>query len=202
MWSGSDGSRSGSSDESGDEGGATSGPTVVDGILHVPDGTTTIPSSAFEDRTDFAKVVLPSSATAIGENAFRGCTSLVTLDLPDNTLTSIGASAFEGCTSLATLHLPDTLTFIGGFGFYGCTRLTTLDLPDTLTSIGNADDTPSCNSNGAPAQFWVRCPRGPSSYTSSGRVSNNFILLKYMCSYRQIGSRSVQFSSLAKRNHL
>ena len=61
MWSGSDGSRSGSSDKSGDEGGATWDPTVVDGILHVLDGTTSVPSSAFRDRTDFAKVVLPSS---------------------------------------------------------------------------------------------------------------------------------------------
>ena len=85
MWSNS-------SDEREDEGGEL---TVVDGILHVPVSTTSVPGGAFEDRTDLMHVVLPSSMTSIGHSAFSGCTSLVTLDLPD-TLTSIGEGAFEG----------------------------------------------------------------------------------------------------------
>ena len=128
MWSGS-------SDESGDEGEVPCGLTVVGGILHILEGTTTIPRRGFKGRTDLTEVDLPDTLTSIDSEAFYCCTSLATLDL-SNTLTTIGKSAFAGCTSLATLDLPDTLTSIGDRAFDGCTRLATLDLPDTLTSIG------------------------------------------------------------------
>lgn len=51
--------------------------------------------------------------TSIGEEAFRGCTGLTSIDLPDG-LTSIGEEAFTYCTSLTSIDLPDGLTSIGG----------------------------------------------------------------------------------------
>ena len=70
---------------------------------------------------------MPDTLTSIGYSAFRGCTSLTSLQgLPD-TLTSIGNFAFSGCTSLTSLQgLPDTLTSIGREAFKGCTSLTSL----------------------------------------------------------------------------
>ena len=72
--------------------------------------------------------------TSIGEEAFRGCTGLTSIDLPAG-LTSIGQEAFRGCTGLTSIDLPDSLTSIGQEAFYGCHNLTSIDLPDGLTSI-------------------------------------------------------------------
>ena len=47
--------------------------------------------------------------TAIGENAFRNCTYINELAIPD-TVTSIGDNAFQGCTSLKSVKLPKRIT--------------------------------------------------------------------------------------------
>lgn len=76
---------------------------------------------------DISEVALVcENAETIGNDAFRGCTSLTTVDLP--VATDIGGGAFYGCTSLATVALP-AATFIGYDAFYKCTSLTTIDLP-------------------------------------------------------------------------
>ena len=58
----------------------------------------------------------------IGDSAFRNCTSLTTINLPDS-LMSISGGAFQGCTSLTTISLPDSLTSISGNAFYACHSL-------------------------------------------------------------------------------
>ena len=73
--------------------------------------------------------------TSIGESAFENCSSLASINLPDN-LTSIVSGAFIGCSSLASINLPDNLTRINSFTFYKCNSLASINLPDNLTSIG------------------------------------------------------------------
>ena len=51
-------------------------------------------------------------------------------------VTSIGGSAFKGCTRLTSVTLPESLTTIGQFAFDGCRGLTSLTLPSNVTSIG------------------------------------------------------------------
>ena len=74
--------------------------------------------------------------TAIGQNAFKNCTSYTEINLP-KTLNTIAESAFEGCTGLTTLDLPDGVTYIYADAFKGCTSLTTVDIPESLESIGS-----------------------------------------------------------------
>ena len=50
--------------------------------------------------------------STICDDAFRDCTSLTTVAIPDST-TSIGSHAFDGCTSLTTVAIPDSVTAIG-----------------------------------------------------------------------------------------
>jgi hypothetical protein len=45
----------------------------------------------------------------IANNAFRGCTGLTTIEIPDS-VTSIGYSAFDGCTGLTSIEIPDSVT--------------------------------------------------------------------------------------------
>ena len=141
---------------------ATRGLLVRDGVLGTGPTDTPPPDDSFEKwaspHRELRVLVVPQRVTAIDANAFRGCSNLVTLHLPDglafigvrafmgcsglttlrlpNPLTTIGQWAFRGCSGLTTLTLSNTLTTIGGYAFNGCSGLTTLTLPNTLTTIG------------------------------------------------------------------
>ena len=82
------------------------------------------------------KVVIGEGVTSIGNNAFRDCTSLISITIPDS-VTSIGDEAFRACTSLTSITIPDSVTSIGDYAFRGCTSLTSITIPDSVTSIGN-----------------------------------------------------------------
>ena len=51
-------------------------------------------------------------------------------------MTSIGKDAFRGCTGLASVEIPNSVTSIGGYAFYGCTGLTSVTIGNSVTSIG------------------------------------------------------------------
>ena len=73
--------------------------------------------------------------TSIGDYAFRDCTSLKNVNIP-NSITNIGDHAFRDCTSLTSVTIPDSVTSIGDLAFYDCTSLTSIIIPDSVTSIG------------------------------------------------------------------
>ena len=75
--------------------------------------------------------------TSIGEYAFRNCSSLTSLTIP-NSVTSIGGAAFSGCSGLTSVTIPNSVTSIGGSAFYGCSGLTSLSVPNSVTSIGES----------------------------------------------------------------
>ena len=81
---------------------------------------TAIPKSAFQNMTSLENVVLPSSATAIGEQAFKGCEHLTSVNL--SKVEKIGTSTFEGCTKLGEVDLTQ-VTSLGASAFAGCTAL-------------------------------------------------------------------------------
>ena len=61
--------------------------------------------------------------TAIANSAFRGCSALTSIVIPDG-VTTIGDSAFEECTSLTSIVIPNGVTEIGDCTFWGCKNLT------------------------------------------------------------------------------
>ena len=100
------------------------------------DGTLGISESAFRNCSSLTSVTIPNSVTSIGNEAFFGCTSLTSITIP-NSVTSIGSSAFRGCSSLTSINIPNSVTSIDGAMFSGCTSLTSVTIPNSVTSIGN-----------------------------------------------------------------
>lgn len=76
--------------------------------------------------------------TTISNNAFRDCTSLINVTIP-NTVTSIGDYAFCFCTSLTNINIPDSVESIGYQALYGCSSLK-YNTYDNALYIGNSNN--------------------------------------------------------------
>ena len=96
---------------------------------------TKIGDSAFKGCTELTSITIPDGVTDIGNNAFSGCTSLETVTIPAS-VTYVGNSAFYGCTSLKSVTIPESVTYIGGYAFAECYSLKYADIPANVSGIG------------------------------------------------------------------
>lgn len=96
---------------------------------------TSIGDSAFGGCSTLVSVTIPNGVTSIGKYAFEGCSCLNSVNIPDS-VTSIMYSAFNGCSSLTDVTIPNGVTSIGNFAFNGCSSLTSVTIPNGVTSIG------------------------------------------------------------------
>jgi hypothetical protein len=130
--------------------------------ITIADDVKEIPPKLFEDcqKLTTVKFGKGSKLSNIGECAFKGCTELCNITLP-NTVVTIGKLAFSNCKMPDVFTLPDLVneieegtfmltkitTFkfgdksqlktIQGRAFGGCVKLLTIKLPNTVTDIGN-----------------------------------------------------------------
>ncbi len=99
-------------------------------------------NSVPKDKIDPFRILV--SVTEIGQGAFRGCSNLTSIDIP-NSVKIIGDSAFSDCTNLSMITIPNGVTRIGDSAFANCTKITSIEIPDSVTKIGDwAFD--NCNS--------------------------------------------------------
>ncbi len=96
---------------------------------------TAIGDDAFRGCSALKKVTIPQSVTSIGDSAFAGCHNLDSLTIND-AATSIGRRAFAECPLTTTLSLGKKITTIGDSAFYDCRGLTSVTIPQSVTSIG------------------------------------------------------------------
>ncbi len=93
-----------------------------------------IGNDAFRYCSSLISVNLPQANT-IGGYAFAYCTSLTSISLPK--VSTIGDNAFAYCSSLTSIDLPQTTT-IGSSAFRYCSSLSSIDLPQAISIGGNA----------------------------------------------------------------
>ena len=102
----------------------------------LPDGLTSIGTTAFHDCESLTTITIPNSVTSIGDYAFYDCSSLTSITIP-NSVTSIGNYAFWNCESLTSITIPNSVTSIGGRAFEYCYGLTSVTIGNSVTSIGS-----------------------------------------------------------------
>ena len=90
-------------------------------------GSVVIPENVAYNGTTY-------SVTTIGSEAFRGCSGLESITIP-NSVTTIGNYAFYKCSSLTSITIPNSVTTIGEYAFSGCSSLTSITIPNSVTII-------------------------------------------------------------------
>ena len=94
-----------------------------------------IGSGAFKGCSSLTSITIPNSVTSIKDEAFWGCSSLNSVSI-SNSVTNIGCRAFRGCSSLTSITIPGSVTSIGDAAFGECSSLTSIIIPYGVTSIG------------------------------------------------------------------
>jgi hypothetical protein len=100
---------------------------------------TAIGEDAFRYCTNLTSIIVPEGILRIEESAFSNCSNLTTITLP-NSLTSIGMGAFNKCTKLTSIDIPSSVTDIGLIVFYGCTYLTSITVDEGNETYKNDND--------------------------------------------------------------
>ncbi|MBR1996374.1 MAG: leucine-rich repeat domain-containing protein [Paludibacteraceae bacterium] len=107
-------------------------------MISLPEGMTTIGTSAFADCKYVKSIVIPASVEKIDDSAFENCRMLSALTFASNAdLSYIGNWAFYNCHELKNIVIPEGVTEIGYAAFYGCTYLSELTLPESMQYIAD-----------------------------------------------------------------
>ncbi len=114
------------------------------GVITIPDSVlyndnyykvTTIGPHAFKNCTELSSVIIPNSVTTIGGLAFGNCISLSSVIISDS-VNIIGTLAFHNCRSLPSITIPNSVTIIGNGAFQDCSSLTSMIIPSSVVAIG------------------------------------------------------------------
>ncbi len=87
--------------------------------------------------TSFDELQYFTGLTSIGNEAFRNCRALSSVNIP-NSVTLIGQHAFHSCNSLTSVTIPESVTKIDFAAFYQCYSLTSVTIPTSVTNIESA----------------------------------------------------------------
>ena len=98
-----------------------------------PKGSVTIPKDFTREAGSFIRTY---DVTEIGEDAFRWCDALQSIDIPASVKT-IGEGAFWSCTALKSVTLHNGIEEIGGAAFWK-SALQSIDIPASVKTIGEA----------------------------------------------------------------
>lgn len=117
--------------------------------LNIPSSVETIKRSAFSN-SGLTSIDIPSNVTEIKDGAFSGCTELETVTFHEG-LDTIGRGAFRGCSKLVSINIPASVTSIAMSGgaslggmpsFEGCSNLSSITV-DAENKVYDSRD--NCN---------------------------------------------------------
>ena len=89
---------------------------------------------SFAAASDVTEYTIPDSVTTIGNNAFYGCTNLISVNIPES-VNSIENSAFSDCQNLKSVVIPEGIYSVGYHVFSNCISLTEIYCKNSNLSI-------------------------------------------------------------------
>ena len=89
-------------------------------------------------KYDIKRIIIGDGATTIGEAAFKDCSNLTSVTIP-NSVTTIGRHAFDECTNLQKVNIGNSVKTIGIAAFNNCTSITQISSEAVVP--------PTCESN-------------------------------------------------------
>ena len=115
--------------------------SCTDTVLNIPkwyEGkpVTGIANNAFLGNATIKEVIFSNAIMELEYGAFRNCTSLEKIVLPDS-ITSLGEYAFAGCTGAISLQIGSGIKKISSHAFYQCAALTEIVIPSTVSTVGS-----------------------------------------------------------------
>ena len=105
-------------------------------FVRIEEGITSIGNNAFYGCRSLESIEIPSTVERIGIGAFHGCISLESVDIPES-VCSVERFAFYKCRLLEDIVLPEGLEIIENDTFALCRNLISVNIPDTVREIGN-----------------------------------------------------------------
>lgn len=104
----------------------------------VENGVTRIGSNSFRDSNIYG-ITISGTVKTIGDNAFRSCSKLTIVSIPEGT-EIIGAQSFRGCVTLKGVTIPSTIKEVQSGAFFSNTGLTTAKFTpgDVMVKIGDS----------------------------------------------------------------
>lgn len=103
--------------------------------IHLPRSIRNIGVGAFKECTNLAQLYVPDGVEIINDYTFYDCNRLTKVRIP-NTIKRIGYGAFGMCNSLVQIIIPDGVDYIEDFTFSCCHNLSSVRLPDSVINIG------------------------------------------------------------------
>lgn len=104
--------------------------------ITISESVSEICNKAFCYCSSLQQISIPKYVKRIGENAFDGCYSLKHVSFSSSSfLKIIDKCAFRDCSSLIDVKLPDSVSYIGDYAFSRCKSLIEISLPLTLSYI-------------------------------------------------------------------
>ena len=102
----------------------------------IPSTITKIGSDAFQSSVNLKSILIPSSVTQIGKYAFYNCISLESVELSPS-IETIEEHTFSSCVSLKSIEIPSGVRFVESGAFSSCSLLSSIYISKTVEKLNN-----------------------------------------------------------------
>ena len=116
-------------------GGSAFANTNLTGNITFPENLQKIGDDAFSGLSGITGLNFNSSLKTIGFRSFFQCTGIEQQLILPNSITAIGSQAFDGCSKITKIVVPENITNIEFATFARCSAVKSIFLPSSITQI-------------------------------------------------------------------